>query len=74
MGKFNNFMFSVPNLPRTVYSELKALAARFDLDHHQMVILGVMAIKRLNTADKEGLAELVKQVGGMYELPNEPSL
>lgn len=71
MAKFNNFMFSVPSLPKLVYSDLKTMAARFGLDHYQMVILGVMAIKTLSKLDRGSLEELVKQLGGMYKLPDD---
>ena len=61
-GRFNNFMFSVPNLPKPVYTALKAIADKLDLSHQQVVILGVAAIMTLSRTDKAALGDLVSKM------------
>ncbi|KKK71311.1 hypothetical protein LCGC14_2915170 [marine sediment metagenome] len=63
-----NYMFSVPNLPRPIYDRLKAIAADLDFTHQQMVILGVLAMRKLSSIDQPALDALIKQVSGMYAL------
>jgi len=67
MAKFSNFMFSVPNLPKGVYLDLKAIAAQFNLDHQQMVILGVLCVKEMNKLNRQKLIDLVKSLGGTHD-------
>ena len=62
MAKFNNFMFSVPNLPRPVYDNVKVIAEKLNLSHQQIVILGVAAIMKLSWVNKAALDELVKSL------------
>ena len=61
-------MFCVPNLPRPIYDRLKAIAVDLDFTHQQMVILGLLAIRKLSSVDEPALDQLVKQVSGMYAL------
>ncbi len=62
MAKYNNFMFSVPNLPRPVYDNVKRIGEKLSLSHQQIVILGVAAIMKLSWVDKAALDELVKSL------------
>ena len=63
-GKFNNFMFSVPNLPRPVYDNLKVMAEKLNLSHQEIVILGVAAIMVLSRTDKATLDSMVAKLSG----------
>ena len=62
MAKYNNFMFSVPNLPRPVYDNVKRIGEKLNLSHQQIVILGVAAIMKLSWVDKAALDDLVKSL------------
>ena len=68
MANPRNYMFSVPNLPRPIYDRLKAIALDLDFTHQQMVILGVLAMRKLSSVDQPALDALIKQVSGMYAL------
>jgi len=70
-GKYNAFMFSVPNLPKPIYDRLKAIGTKFELSNQQMVILGVLAIRHLGSSspgDQAALKRLVQKVNGMEAL------
>ena len=62
MAKYNNFMFSVPNLPKTVYDNVKTIAGKLNFSHQQVVILGVAAIMVLSRVDKAALDLLVEKL------------
>ena len=64
MAKYNNFMFSVPNLPRPVYDNLKVIAEKLGLSHQEIVILGVAAIMVLSRTDKAALDSMVAKLSG----------
>ena len=64
MAKYNNFMFSVPNLPRPVYDNLKVMAEKLHLSHQEIVILGVAAIMALSRLDKPALDLMVAKLNG----------
>ena len=65
VAKYNNFMFSVPNLPRPVYDNVRAIAEKLGLSHQEIVILGVAAIMALSRIDKPALDSLVDKVSGV---------
>ena len=71
MANKMNYMFCVPNLPKPVYTRLKAIAESLEFTHQQMVILGIVAIRKLSSIDQPALDALVKQVGGIYTLDLE---
>ena len=62
MAKYNNFMFSVPNLPKPVYDNVKVIAEKLNFSHQQVVILGVAAIMKLSRVDKAALNLLVEKM------------
>ena len=64
MAKYNNFMFSVPNLPRPVYDNLKVMSEKLNLSHQEIVILGVAAIMVLSRTDKAALDSMVAKLSG----------
>ena len=68
MANTRNYMFSVPNLPRPIYDRLKAAATEWGFTHQQMVILGILAMRKLSSIDRPALDALIKQVSGMYAL------
>ena len=66
-GKMN-YMFSVPNLPKPIYIRLRDIARELDISHQQMVVLGVLAIRKLSSIDEPALDDLVRKVRGIDAL------
>lgn len=57
------FLFSVPTLPKPIYEKFVAIRDKYGLSSWHMVILGLLAIRRLaELGDKEWLDERVSKL------------
>ena len=56
------FMFSIPTLPKPAYQVFKTIRDQLELSSQQMVLLGIMVVKRSLDADEKSLDGLVSQL------------
>lgn len=62
MGKFKQFMFRLPTLPKEWYEKLNQLSSHLGMTQWQVTILGYRAILYLGKYDQEMLARLAEEI------------
>lgn len=61
----------LPDLPKSVYFELKEMMPRFGLTQWQLYILGIWAIQHLAEIELDSLQTAAQKVGVEYAKPEQ---